>query len=166
MGGEEVLNEAYLALAGSVTRARARISSFAEAAGADGECLDAIRLAASEALTNVVLHAYPEEPGEIHVTAAMAESELWVLIGDDGQGLQARSKRPGLGLGLALIAQLCDEFAIVRRSTGGTELRMLFRLPEGDDSPPGRRDTSLSGAARPRGFGPRPHAEKLGRAPA
>lgn len=129
MSAEEVLTESYPAVADAVPHARARVTGFASAAGAEGEALDAIRLAASEALTNVIVHAYPRDPGEVHVTVAVADGELWLLVGDDGQGLQARSERPGLGLGLALIAQLCDEFSIVKRSGGGTELRMRFKLP-------------------------------------
>lgn len=129
MSAEEVLTESYPARADTVPRARTRIARFASVAGAEGEGLDAIRLAASEALTNVIVHAYPEDPGEVHITVAAADGELWLLVSDDGQGLQARSQRPGLGLGLALIAQLCDEFSIVKRSGGGTELRMRFNLP-------------------------------------
>ena len=142
MTDDDALTRSWPATAESVPRARAHIEYFAARNGASGDCLDAIRLAASEALTNVVVHAYPAEQGQVHVTGAMAEGHLWVLISDDGQGLQARSERPGLGLGLALIAQLCDEFAIVKRSAGGTELRMRFVLPSDGSGPPGTGSSS------------------------
>ena len=48
------------------------------------ERVQAIGLAASEALTNVVLYAYPWRTGEIHVTARVAGNETWVLIADSG----------------------------------------------------------------------------------
>jgi hypothetical protein len=59
-----------------------------------------------------------------------------VLIADDGTGLRPRGRHSGLGLGLALIAQLADEFEILSRSTGGTELRMQFKL--GDEQRSGQ----------------------------
>lgn len=131
MGADAVLSESYPALAEAVPRARSRVTGYALRAGASGERLENIRLATSEALTNVVVHAYPDEAGAVHVTVARADSDLWILVSDDGQGLQAQSPRSGLGLGLALIAQLCDEFAIVKRAEGGTELRMRFSLGGG-----------------------------------
>ena len=118
----------YDAVPASVPEARHALAAFAAAAGATNDELDAIRLATSEALTNIVVHAYDGRPGHVHVSAALAEDELWVLIGDDGGGLHTGSPRGGLGVGLALIAELSDSFAIVNRSSGGTEVRMRFRL--------------------------------------
>src|SRR6202043_2175521 len=100
-------------------------------AGATASQVDAVRLAASEALTNAVVHAYRDEPGGIHVNAAVVASELWILISDDGCGLQPRGDRPGLGLGLGLISQVSDDFAIVSRASGGTEVRIRFNLADG-----------------------------------
>lgn len=104
------------------------MAEFAAAAGAAGPCLDAIRLAASEAITNAVVHAYPEPGGTFNVSASSLPDELWLLVSDDGAGLRPRSHGRGLGLGLAVIAQLADEFQIVSRSTGGTQLQMRFKL--------------------------------------
>jgi serine/threonine-protein kinase RsbW len=129
--GQENLNESYPAVAASVPAARRALTGFAAGAGASAEQLEAIRLAASEALSNVVVHAY-RGAGLIHVTAAAASGELWLLIGDDGCGLVPGSDRPGLGVGLALIAQASDGLAIVNRSSGGTEVRMRFDLGAGE----------------------------------
>jgi serine/threonine-protein kinase RsbW len=118
----------YDAVPASVPEARHTLAAFAAAAGATNDELDSIRLVTSEALTNVVVHAYGDGPGLVHVSAAIAEDELWVLIGDDGGGLRTGSTRGGLGVGLALIAELTDSFAIVNRSSGGTEVRMRFKL--------------------------------------
>jgi len=122
------LNESYPAIPSSVPIARRALSAFAAAAGASEEQVEDVRLAASEALTNAVVHAYRDDSGMISVTAAVVEDELWMLISDDGCGLGARADRPGLGLGLALIAQITDDLMIVPRSSGGTEVRMRFNL--------------------------------------
>ena len=127
----EVLNESYPALPEAVPLARHLVADVAAAAGAGGERLEEIRLAVSEALTNAVVHAYPDGvAGWFQVVAAVASGELWVLISDDGRGLHAGNDTGGLGIGLSLISALSDEFAIVNRASGGTEVQMRFDLTE------------------------------------
>jgi anti-sigma regulatory factor (Ser/Thr protein kinase) len=108
--------------------ARCELARFAAEAGAGEEQVEAVRLAASEAVTNVVMHAYNHDDGQIHVGADVSARQLSVRVADDGAGLRPRPDRRGLGLGLALIAQASDEFDIVKRPGGGTELRICFGL--------------------------------------
>ncbi|HTP22680.1 MAG TPA: ATP-binding protein [Solirubrobacteraceae bacterium] len=129
MSHGEALNESYPAVPETVPLARRALAAAAAAAGAGGDRLDEIRLAVSEALTNAVVHAYKGgEVGRLHVTAAVASDELWVLIGDDGRGLHAWNDSQGLGIGLSLISGLSDDFSIVTRASGGTEVQMRFDL--------------------------------------
>ena len=79
-------------------------------------------------MTNVVLHAYPGEPGEVHVRVERSGRTLRVVVSDDGSGMLPRPDSPGLGLGLPLIAQLVDGLDVHRRERGGTELCMRFEL--------------------------------------
>jgi anti-sigma regulatory factor (Ser/Thr protein kinase) len=151
-------NQTHPATPGSVAEARSRVADFAAAAGATHTVVDAVRLATSEAMTNAVVHAYRGEPGSIHVSATVVAGELWILISDDGYGLEPRAGRPGLGLGLGLISQLSDEFAIVSRASGGTEVRMRFNVTSGaigSDSraPVGQRRSDADEMQRP-GFSP------------
>jgi serine/threonine-protein kinase RsbW len=129
VGARAHLNESHLATPEAVGPLRHRVGDYASAAGIQGEQLDGVRLAVSEAVTNVVLHAYRDEPGQVHVTARMVDDELWVLIADDGVGLSAPTLRPGLGWGLAFITEASDEFTLAERAGGGAEARMVFRLP-------------------------------------
>jgi anti-sigma regulatory factor (Ser/Thr protein kinase) len=126
--GRARLRESYPAVPASVPLARDAIAACAAEAGADADQLDAIRLATSEALTNVVQYAYRAHTGHIYVTARLAGGEFWVLISDNGCGIHAGSESAGLGLGLALISQLADGFSVAQRSTGGTEVRLRFLL--------------------------------------
>jgi anti-sigma regulatory factor (Ser/Thr protein kinase) len=125
---QEAFTEIYPAAPESVARARSGVADYATLLGADAEELERIRLTVSEAVTNAVLHAYRGQPGTVQVTAASADGELWVLVADEGCGFQRPAARPGLGLGLALIADAADEFTIVERGGGGTEARMRFVL--------------------------------------
>lgn len=136
------LTERYPAIAESVPRARAAVSDFARRAGMARDRLDGLRLAVSEAVTNVVRHAYPASSGSVAVTAGRAADEIWVLVSDQGRGHQSPSPNPGLGFGLGIIAHECDELVIMERSEGGTEIRMRFMLsrrPNRERSPIAKR---------------------------
>ena len=126
-------HQVYPAVATSVRAVRTALAQFAHGLGLPAETRDAVTLAASEAATNVVVHAYPEQdvPGTIEVNATVAMDELWVIVTDAGLGLRPRLDSPGLGLGLAIIAQLADGVDLVRPTSGGLELRMRFALPGG-----------------------------------
>jgi anti-sigma regulatory factor (Ser/Thr protein kinase) len=141
-GGSLHLKRSYPALGSSVGEARAAITAYAQEMGARGEQLEAIRLAASEALSNAVRFAYPARDGHVHVNAWVAAGELWVLITDNGCGMHAGAESDGLGLGLALISKVCDGFSIVERSSGGTEVRLRFDL-----------SSAVEASAPPRKFG-------------
>jgi serine/threonine-protein kinase RsbW len=127
---ERSLSESYPAVAGSVPRARNDVVAFAAQRGATERQREAIRLAVSEAVSNVVLHAYNGggDGGRVHVTAQVAARELWILISDEGRGFQAPAHNPGLGWGLPLIAHMSDRLEIAERAEGGTEVRMRFPL--------------------------------------
>ena len=131
MGHGQSLRHTFPAVADSVPRAREALSTFARAAGASAEQLDSIRLAVSEAATNVVVHAYDDDAGRILLDAGLSAGELWVLIADDGLGMRPQIQSPGLGFGLSLMSQVCDEFEIAKRSSGGLEVRMRFALRDG-----------------------------------
>ncbi len=112
----------------SVGLIRHAVADLAAGAGVAEEQLDAIRLAVSEAVTNTVLYAYGESGGEIHAAAELAGDELWVLIADDGRGIHAGLESRGLGLGLALMSEVCDDFSVVERAGDGTELQLRFKI--------------------------------------
>jgi anti-sigma regulatory factor (Ser/Thr protein kinase) len=139
----------YPAVAATVPVLRRAIAELAAEAGAPERQVDAVRLAVSEAVTNVALHAYRESPGPVHVSADVAGSELWVLVADDGCGLRPVAGSQGLGMGLALIADLTDDFAIVSRSSGGVEVRMRFNVGAGRERPLGGQSRGSDASARP-----------------
>ena len=126
------LNESHPATADVVPALRHAVADYARSVGMIGAQLDDVRLAVSEAISNVVLHAYQDEPGYVHLSAWMVDDELWVLVADDGRGCSAEPIRAGMGWGLAFITDAADEFVLAERSHGGTEARMMFRLVAAD----------------------------------
>ena len=140
------LDESHAAVPEAVARLRNAVAAYARAAGLAGERLDAVRLAVSETVTNVVLHAYQDGPGEVRVSARVTAGELLVLVADDGCGPSLPSPRPGLGWGLAFVTDACDRFTLAERPGGGTEASMAFRLPGGRAPGAGRQADPRSGA--------------------
>jgi anti-sigma regulatory factor (Ser/Thr protein kinase) len=124
------LELSFPALPESVAAVRSALVEFVRGCGIGEPTVDSVALAASEAATNVVLHAYPETggTGRIDVTAALAGAELWVIVTDAGTGLQPHRDSPGLGLGLAIIARVADGVDLVEPASGGLEVRMRFAV--------------------------------------
>jgi serine/threonine-protein kinase RsbW/stage II sporulation protein AB (anti-sigma F factor) len=99
--------------------------------------LHAVLVCLTEAVTNVVVHAYRDGvAGEVEIEARRPNGFLCLYVRDTGLGMVPRADSPGLGLGLPLIGDLTSDFAI-RRCTGGvgTEIAMRFELEA--DAPPG-----------------------------
>lgn len=111
----------------SVTSLRHRAAEFAAARGAGAALVADINLAVSEAVTNAVKYA-AEAPGQgsIGLTAAAEGDQLEFRITDSGETF-GRGSSDGLGLGLAIIARLCDDLQIVQEGAGTTVL-MRFEL--------------------------------------
>jgi anti-sigma regulatory factor (Ser/Thr protein kinase) len=88
-----------------------------------------MKMAVTEACTNVVVHAYDEEAGQIEVEMLAGEEDLTIVVRDHGAGIKPRPARttpPALGLGLPLIAALSDAFELRGAAGQGTEVRMTF----------------------------------------
>jgi anti-sigma regulatory factor (Ser/Thr protein kinase) len=106
-------------------------AGMGDALGMDAESLGRLRLALSEACTNVVVHAYEDgERGALEVEAAVEDRLLHVVVRDRGIGLRPRPDSPGLGMGLPLIAAITDQMEIVGDKDQGNEVRMTFTLPD------------------------------------
>jgi anti-sigma regulatory factor (Ser/Thr protein kinase) len=144
------LHTFYAAVPASVSTVRLELIELAEQAGASPEQVENIALAASEAVTNVVQHAYSHPGGDIEVFAGITGSELFVFVADRGEGFREDHRSEGLGWGLALVRTSCDELTVADRSDGGVELRMRFQI--GAAGTDGRADQlrgSVASASRP-----------------
>ena len=110
-----------------------RLAEFARSRGVEDPVVADLRLAASEAITNVVLHAYRSRGMPGMVTASMRvdgpAGRLELDVVDDGVGMSPRGDSPGAGLGLHIIERLSDSMTICAGTGGlGTEVRMVFTL--------------------------------------
>jgi anti-sigma regulatory factor (Ser/Thr protein kinase) len=125
------------ARAENVAVVRHAFGGFAEALSVDEQTLADIKLAITEACTNVVIHAYDDdEDGSLEVDASIDDRRLTVVIRDEGRGIVPRPDSPGLGLGLPLIATLAESLELGKDDADRTEVRMTFALDDegGDDA--------------------------------
>src|SRR3954453_19185466 len=121
------------ALPGSIASARREVADYASRAGATRRSRDAVNLAVSEAVANAVVHAFPNGAvaGSVVVSAeVLADGRMAVVVGDDGCGMPPNETRDGLGLGLALIAQLAERVELTSDNGGGTSISMVFVLDD------------------------------------
>jgi len=108
---------------------RQALAGMADALAFDAAVLSDMKMAVTEACTNVVVHAYDEEAGELEVEMLAGEEDLTIVVRDHGTGIQpkpTRTEPPALGLGLPLIAALSDAFELRGTAGQGTEVRMTF----------------------------------------
>ena len=113
-----------------VGRLRREVAGYAQKLGAPESVVDGVRLAVSEALANVVLHAYVgRAPGIMSVEAWSDADDLMVRVCDEGRGLVPRVDSPGLGVGIPLMASVVDDFSVANRDgTPGTIVSLRLSL--------------------------------------
>ncbi len=114
------------ARAENVAVVRHAFGGLGDALAVDDQTLADMKLAVTEACTNVVVHAYGEGEGPMEIAASVADTRLLVAVRDEGRGMLPRPDSPGLGLGLPLIAALSDAFELKGSAGHGTEVRMTF----------------------------------------
>ena len=120
----------------SIAVIRQTVSGICEALGADARVIGDVKLAATEACTNVVLHAYAgTEGGSMEIDASSEGHDLLLLVRDHGAGMTPAPMAEGLGLGLPLIAALTSSLTITEPDGGGTEVSMTFALHDPPHEP-------------------------------
>jgi serine/threonine-protein kinase RsbW len=116
----------------NVRRARDEVARQAETLGLSAAGVDDLKTIVSEACSNVVRHAYPEDAAErpMEVELEKDNGELRVVVRDSGTGIRpptgARPK--SLRLGFILIGSLADCLQLRTERGRGTELLLTVPL--------------------------------------
>jgi len=117
---------------------RRTIADFAESVNMPRRDIEEMQIAASEAVANIVRHAYPNLKGStppVRVKCSHDGGRLTVEISDRGCGFDAPPagvipdvdlNRDG-GLGIILIKCLMDRVNYASKPNGGTRIRMTKR---------------------------------------
>jgi serine/threonine-protein kinase RsbW len=116
------------AVPASVRDARQAVADIAAQVGGSTRMVEDVRLCVSEAVANVVRHAYGGEEGDVTLSAELGTGELLVIVRDGGVGMTGFQREGDLGHGLRIIDELTVRCAIMSAPGMGTELRMVFAL--------------------------------------
>ena len=134
--GGEAAHDLRLVLpanAHNVVLVRHVVTCMMESLRLPAQLINDIRLAVTEACTNVVRHAYSGHHGRLEVRIYReSPGAMTVVIADNGSGLKPRVDSDGLGLGLPLMAAVAHALEFEERRDSGSCIRMRFLL--GDDA--------------------------------
>jgi len=120
--------------------ARSVAAAFAAQADPTIEELTEIRTAVSEAVSNAVIHAYPEEDGDVILRLELRDDGVLVIvIEDQGVGIDdvAQAREPlyttgnsdeRSGMGFTVMESFMDRVEVVSGPGEGTKVTMIKRL--------------------------------------
>ncbi len=100
-----------------------------------GELSD-IKTAVSEAVTNAIVHGYPDSVGEVTMIAEIKDFEIHISISDSGIGIEDLDKalepfyttKPEderSGMGFTIIKTFMDEVSVISKTNLGTTVNMV-----------------------------------------
>ena len=119
--------------------ARSAIAAFAAQLDPTLEELGDIRTAVSEAVTNCIVHAYPNELGNIYLRCRiLKDNVLDIVIKDKGVGISdvEQARRPAFttggaersGMGFTIMESFMTNLEISSRAGKGTTVHMRRKL--------------------------------------
>jgi anti-sigma regulatory factor (Ser/Thr protein kinase) len=122
-----------------VRTVRLAVAEFAHALKMPNPVIEEIEIAASEAVANVIRHAYEGHPrnAQVRIKCSQGKTGMVVEIVDKGCGFDAPAcnvipeadpDREG-GLGIILIKSFMDRVRYTSKPGSGTRLRMMRRTP-------------------------------------
>lgn len=101
--------------------------AFGDTLDLPGRVIEDVRLAVTEACTNVVRHAYDkDDEGVMEIHIQPYPDRLDIAVADSGRGIGLSADRDGPGFGLPMMATLADRLEIDRTTESGSRVAMSF----------------------------------------
>lgn len=122
--------------------ARATVAAFAAQLDPTVQEICDVRTAVSEAVTNCIVHAYPETSGTVYITAAIYEGRRVVIkVKDKGCGIPDVEKameplfttgaeQERSGLGFSVMESLMDKVSVKSKPGGPTVVTLERRFSD------------------------------------
>jgi len=118
---------------------RTVVSAFMLQLNPSLEELSDVKTTVSEAVTNSIVHAYPDGKGEITVYCEAGDGFIKIEISDSGIGIPCvqlalepfyttKESEERSGLGFTIMKSFMDEFEVISSSGQGTKLIMTKKI--------------------------------------
>ncbi len=119
--------------------ARAAVSAFVSQLNPTLDELDDIKTAVSEAVTNAIVHAYPQKVGTVHIKCTICDDTVTISVSDKGLGIDnvdlARtplytsvSSGERSGLGFTVMETFMDSIEVLSTPGKGTVVTMYKKV--------------------------------------
>ena len=119
--------------------ARSVVAFFALQLNPSVAQLSDIKTAVSEAVTNAIVHGYPDKVGDITLEVAIENNYIYINIFDDGVGIDNVSKamepffttredEERSGMGFTIMKSFMDDIKVVTQKGEGTKIYMTKQI--------------------------------------
>ena len=118
--------------------ARSAVAVFAAQLDPTLDEISDIKTAVSEAVTNCIVHAYPNEMGVIKLKASIKNDVLEIVIADRGHGIPDINKaiqplfttggEERSGMGFTIMDSFCDKMRVRSKEGKGTTVTLQKRI--------------------------------------
>ena len=120
--------------------ARGVVAAFAAQLDPTLEELGDIKTAVSEAVTNCIVHAYPDRIGIIILQCQIVQDTLEIVVRDRGRGIEnlEQARRPLFttggaersGMGFTVMESFMDRVEVISQPGRGTTVRMTKQIEQ------------------------------------
>ncbi|MBQ3181689.1 MAG: anti-sigma F factor [Clostridia bacterium] len=129
----------FLSISKNESFARSVISAFVSQLNPTLEEIEDIKTAVSEAVTNIVVHAYGDKTGTVYITCELCDDTAVITIKDTGCGIEnidlartplytASSDSERSGLGFTVMETFMDELTVTSKKNVGTTVTLTKRI--------------------------------------
>ena len=129
----------FLSLSENEAFARVSVASFCSILNPTIDELSDIKTAVSEAVTNAVVHAYPNSVGKIRLDVKIISDEIYITVTDFGVGISdiEKAKEPFYtskpnsersGMGFSVMEEFMDRVLVESESGKGVKVTLMKKV--------------------------------------
>ena len=136
---ENKMNVSFNSVSENESFARNVIASFLMPLNPSVSELSDVKTAVSEAVTNAIVHGYPDAVGEVRMSAEIDGDEIHIIVSDKGVGIShleealkpfftSKPDEERSGMGFTIIRTFMDEVKVISEPNRGTIVDMKKSL--------------------------------------
>ncbi len=131
----------FLSLSENESFARSVAGIFALSLNPSIAQISDVKTAVSEAVTNCIVHAYPDKVGEITMQVEIVNDELHINVSDEGVGIDdvsaasepfytTKASDERSGMGFTIMRTFMDDVKVYSEKGKGTDVYMVKKIKD------------------------------------